>query len=118
MRWGGRVATLAVLAACSAEPAPPAGDGEGGGGAVSETDTDDPSVDEDEDDGPPPDEDEDDGGDDTDTGEDDGLLGIALDPPLDPPDFDVLAVDGTPRTPAWFTGDPSVVWFFRDTGAT
>lgn len=50
--------------------------------------------------------------------DDDGLIGILLDPPLDPPEFDVLAADGTPRTPDWFTGDPSVVWFFRDTGAT
>ena len=111
---------LALLAACAGEPAPPTGDAGGGtGDAGSETDGGDAPVTEDEDDGPPPDEDEDedeDGGG-TDPGGD-GLLGMALDPPLDPPVFDVLAVDGTPRTPDWFTGDPSVVWFFRDTGAT
>ncbi len=110
---------LAFLTACAAPPLPPAGDGPGApGDAASETDEDDTHTEHDEDDGPPAGEDEDDGESSTDPGDDDGLVGVPLDPPLAPPAFDVLALDGTPRTPDWFTGDPSVVWFFRDTGAT
>jgi hypothetical protein len=110
---------LALLTACVATPLPPAGDGSGEtGDAASETGTEDTSTEDDEDDGPPSGEDKDDEDSGTDSGDDDGLIGDLLDPPLAPPAFDVLALDGTPRTPDWFTGDPSVVWFFRDTGAT
>ncbi len=55
-----------------------------------------------------------------DTGEpdDDGLFGDPIDPPRPPPDFLATNQHGAPRSPDWFTGDPSVLWFFRDTGAT
>lgn len=93
---------------------------------ASDTNTDSPPIIDDEDDGTGPDDEEapidtdadDDADDDTDTDDGTGLLGTVLDPPLAPPMFEVVAADGTPRTPDWFTGDPSVVWFFRDTGST
>ena len=54
-----------------------------------------------------------------DTGaQDDGWVGVRLDPPLDPPDFLVENQHRAPRTPDWFVGDPSVLWFFRDAGST
>lgn len=116
-----KLLALALLAGCTAEPTPTPE--RGGQADVQDSgpagDTDLPDEDEEPSDDDDVDTDEDTDGDtDTDTDTDDGLLGIVLDPPLDPPEFEVLAADGTPRTPDWFTGDPSVVWFFRDTGAT
>ena len=112
-------AVLLLLAACTAppaDPAPPAGAGRTGS-ASGDTGGEPPTL-EDEDDGSGADEDDGPADPEDDTGAGTSLLGAALDPPLPPPAFAVQAADGTLRTPDWFTGDPSVIWFFRDTGAT
>lgn len=48
----------------------------------------------------------------------DGLVGVRLDPPIDPFAFLVENQRREPRDPDWLVGDPSVVWFFRDAGST
>ena len=48
----------------------------------------------------------------------DGLVGVRLDPPIDPFPFLVENQRREPRDPDWLVGDPSVVWFFRDAGST
>ncbi len=53
-----------------------------------------------------------------DTAPDDGLVGVRLDPPVDPPAFLVENQRREPRTPDWLVGDPAVLWFFRDAGST
>ena len=46
------------------------------------------------------------------------VRGQALDPPVSLPVFEARGLDGDVRSPEWFVGDPSVIWFFRDTGST
>ncbi len=97
---------VAVVAACDARDtvAPPLDRGAPAGGPVDSA----PDTTPDTADPAPPD-----------TGaQDDGPGGVRLDPPLDPPDFLVENQHRAPRTPDWFVGDPSVLWFFRDAGST
>jgi hypothetical protein len=44
----------------------------------------------------------------------DGLVGEALDPPLDPPVFAVYDQAGVLQTEASLDGHPTVLWFFRE----
>ena len=46
------------------------------------------------------------------------LRGQGLEPPVSLPVFEARGLDGEIRSPEWFVGDPSVIWFFRDTGST
>ena len=52
----------------------------------------------------------------TDT-EDDGLFGVPPDPAIPLPVFAATNRDGSPRGPEHLTGDPAILWFFRDAGS-
>jgi hypothetical protein len=112
----GAIALLALLVGCTAPDA---------GGGAAETDAADsgradtgPDEPVDTGSGRPDDTGDGDPGDD-DTGDPDGLRGVAQDPPRALPDaFAAINQHGEARSVDWFTGDPSVIWFFRDTGAS
>lgn len=56
-----------------------------------------------------------------DTGGDTGARsywGQPVEPPLEPPVFVVENQRREQRDTDWLRGDPSVLWFFRDTGST
>lgn len=48
----------------------------------------------------------------------DPYWGRPVEPPLDPPAFVVENQRRERRDTEWLRGDPSVLWFFRDTGNT
>ena len=102
-----------VLVACAAEEGPPVGEDQVGDGGVEDGGTDDGGS-TDEGDGGTTDGGFDPGGD---GGEDDGFNGQPLDPAWPLPDFVATNLDGTARGPAHLTGDPSVIWFYRDAGS-
>jgi len=48
---------------------------------------------------------------------DDGLHGSVPDPAIPLPTFTATNRDGTPRGPEHLTGNPTIIWFYRDAGS-